>query len=90
MFAKREMALHVAAFMQLALLAVLPATAQGNRELQNSPALSDQPKVPRAPIGHRQPTAADIPKDVPKDANAEANDKRERDLDAKLRICRGC
>jgi hypothetical protein len=90
MLAKRDRAVRLAAFLLPALLAAFPAIAEGNRESQSSPAASEQPKQPRAPIGHRQPTAADIPKDVPKDAAAEANDKRERELDAKLRICRGC
>lgn len=90
MFAKRDVAVRLAAFLLPALLSALPALAEGDRELQSSSAASEQPKLPRAPIGHRQPTAADIPKDLPRDAAAEANDKRERELDAKLRICRGC
>jgi hypothetical protein len=89
MFAKCNVTVRLAAFLLPALLS-LPAAAEGDRESQSSPAASEQPKLPRAPIGHRQPTAADIPKDAPKDAEAEANDKRERELDTKLRICRGC
>jgi hypothetical protein len=41
-----------------------------------------------APVGHRQPRASDIPQDQ---AKSEARgDAGFRDLDAKLRICKGC
>lgn len=41
-----------------------------------------------APVGHRQPRASDIPQDQ---ARSEARgDAGFRDLDAKLRICKGC
>jgi hypothetical protein len=42
----------------------------------------------QAPVGHRQPRPSDIPANV-----ARQNigvDRGERDLDAKLQICRGC
>ena len=90
MFAKRDVAVRLAAFLLPALLSALPALAEGDRESQSSSAASEQPKLPRAPIGHRQPTAADIPKNVPKDAADLEREKRDRELDAKLQICRGC
>jgi hypothetical protein len=41
-----------------------------------------------APVGHRQPTAADVTRVKPMiDPEQE---KRERELDKKLQICRGC
>jgi hypothetical protein len=46
--------------------------------------------VAPAPVGHRQPKAADIPKDRPKDTTDEQREKLDRELDAKLRICRNC
>ena len=76
------------------LLYVVPAASQSQRSGENdwqrslgSPA---QSTVPRAPVGHRQPTAADVPQDLPKDAADAERVKRDRELDAKLRICRGC
>jgi hypothetical protein len=42
-----------------------------------------------APVGHRQPRAADIPQDA--EAAVDPIDKREKALlDRKLMICRGC
>jgi hypothetical protein len=78
------------------LLYVVPAASQSERpgesEWQRSLGSPDrvQSAVPRAPVGHRQPTAADVPKDLPKDAADAERVKRDRELDAKLRICRGC
>ena len=46
--------------------------------------------VPPAPVGHRQPTAADVPT---KDENSadSAMKKMDQDLDRKLKsICKGC
>jgi hypothetical protein len=41
-----------------------------------------------APVGHRQPTAADVRKTQP--IVDPEQEKRERELDKKLQICRGC
>jgi hypothetical protein len=41
-----------------------------------------------APIGHRQPTAQDVPRDESK--TIDAVDKLDKELDRKLGICRGC
>ena len=93
MLAKRYVAVQIAALLLPGLLFVTPAASEGSRDWLR-PADSERSgtasKIPPAPVGHRQPTAADIPKDAPKDAASEANDRRERELDAKLRICRGC
>ena len=43
-----------------------------------------------APVGHRQPRAADIPPDLRKTASDEWLRRLHRELDRKLQICRGC
>jgi len=89
MHAKHDVAMRIMVMLLPALIFAMPAPSQG----QNSPdsaKAAEQSKQPRAPVGHRQPTAADVPKDRPKDAAEIANEKRERELDAKLQICRGC
>jgi hypothetical protein len=47
--------------------------------------------IPQAPIGHRQPRAADLPKETPKEA-AELRRERQKEqkLDRALQLCRGC
>jgi hypothetical protein len=45
-------------------------------------------KVPQAPIGHRQPKAKDLPADV--DEATTAPTPQDKEVDQKLRICRGC
>jgi len=47
--------------------------------------------IPQAPIGHRQPRAADLPKETPKEA-AELRRERQKEqkLDRGLQLCRGC
>ena len=49
-------------------------------------------KMPQAPVGHRQPTAADVANAgaVPKPDQEIEQDKRDRVLDSQLKICRGC
>jgi hypothetical protein len=42
----------------------------------------------RAPIGHRQPQARDVPSEQPSDI--ERISEADRSLDRKLMICRGC
>ncbi len=90
MLARNYVALQFAVLALPGLLIAAPTAAQGDRGT-NRPANS-QPasKVPEAPIGHRQPTSADVPKNIPKDAAELAREKRDRELDAKLQICRGC
>jgi hypothetical protein len=45
--------------------------------------------VPQAPVGHRQPTAANVPDNVLQDEDKMAP-PGETGLDKKLNICRGC
>ena len=97
MLGKHDAAVRTMTLLLPGLLYAMPAASQsereGEREWQRSLGSSDsaqQPTGPRAPVGHRQPTAADIPKDLPKDPEEAERIKRDRELDAKLRICRGC
>jgi hypothetical protein len=82
---------HVA--LRLAALLILPgllyATAAG--ALDERPAgTAQQPAIsPNAPVGHRQPTAADVAKEQQTAADRE-REKRDRELDKRLQICRGC
>ena len=89
MYAKRDVAVRFMVMLLPVLIFAMPVPSQGQSSSDSTKA-TEQPKVPRAPVGHRQPTAADVPKDRPKDAAEIANEKRERELDAKLQICRGC
>ena len=69
------------------LLYAAPAMPQGNSEQSGS---AQKSGIAPAPIGHRQPKVADIPKERPKDTTDEQREKLDRELDAKLRICRNC
>ena len=89
MRAQRDVALRIMVMLLPALIYATPAPSQGQSSPESAKA-AEQSKLPRAPVGHRQPTAADVPKERPKDAADIANEKRERELDAKLQICRGC
>jgi len=46
--------------------------------------------IPQAPIGHRQPRAADLPKETSNDAADLRQQQRDRKLDRSLQLCRGC
>ena len=71
------------------------AYAQNNKNHVNLPPKpqAEQPRttgqaVREAPIGHRQPTAKDLPPEIGQ--RAPALNPEDRALDEKLRICRGC
>ncbi len=42
----------------------------------------------QAPVGHRQPTVQDVPRN--ENSAIDAMDKLDKELDRKLTICRGC
>jgi hypothetical protein len=67
-----------------------PAFAQTGNSGGSSTAVKDRP-LPQAPVGHRQPRAAEVP--PAKDAN-DPNDPLSKEnalLDRKIKsICRGC
>jgi hypothetical protein len=67
-------------------------TAAQNAPSQTAPAPVPLPQaVPAAPIGHRQPRPAELPRDVRRDERAGPS-AAERTFDKKLEnsICRGC
>jgi hypothetical protein len=73
-------------------LAILNAHAQtGPRPQSQPPAQTAHPgettgrAVPQAPIGHRQPRAADVP-----DQGSTRMGPGEPDIDRQLKICRDC
>ena len=43
-----------------------------------------------APVGHRQPRAADVPESKPVSAEDAEYERKERALRQRLQICRGC
>lgn len=73
------------------LLGVSGAIAQsksGTSGPANPSATPETRGVPRAPVGHRQPRAADVPAAQEKNYTESAEDKV---LDRKIKgICRGC
>lgn len=69
------------------LLYAAPAMSQGDSKPSES---AQKSGVAPAPVGHRQPKVADFPKERPKDTTDEQREKLDRELDAKLRICRNC
>ncbi|MCL2713394.1 MAG: hypothetical protein FWD68_02045 [Alphaproteobacteria bacterium] len=72
-----------------ALLAVVaaPAFAQSGRSTSSR----HYGSVPPAPVGHRQPRAADVPDEKNLSNASDPMSKENRDLDKKIKsICRGC
>jgi hypothetical protein len=94
----RHQALLLAMLALLALFGTAPAGAQNAQQnLQDKrPAETTGSAVPsgvpQAPVGHRQPRASDIPADSQSIATEEGRRQmqRDRELDKKLWICRGC
>jgi hypothetical protein len=87
-------AVRIATLMLPGLLYVVPAASQDSRQWLRSadPSIRSETaaKIPPAPVGHRQPTAADFPRGEPKDEADLERERRDRELDARLQICRGC
>jgi hypothetical protein len=98
----RHQTLLLATLALPALLCTAPAGAQNAQQNLNaqqnvqdkrSPETTGSavaPGVPPAPVGHRQPRASDIPADTQRTAPDERQVQRDRELDKKLWICRGC
>jgi len=63
-------------------------TAGTNPGLSAPPVPQQGPGYDQAPIGHRQPTAQDVPRN--ESSTIDAMDKSDKELDRKLNICRGC
>ena len=89
MLAKHDVAVRIGMILLPGLLYAMPAAAEGDRDSRES-SPTDQSKLPQAPVGHRQPTAADSRRTCRKTRRISRARKRDRELDAKLRICRNC
>jgi hypothetical protein len=93
MLGSNHVAVRMTALLLPGLLYAMPAMSEGERESKRPAPTAGAvlgPKVWPAPVGHRQPTLADIPKDVAKDSAEQPRDKRDREIDALLQICRDC
>ena len=86
--------LHGAALALPALLST-QALAQGTQPKEpdrttGSGVRMEEPSVPQAPIGHRQPRPSDLPATRERDPSDVWLNELNRDLDRKLQICRNC
>ena len=90
MLTRHDVAVRIALLLIPGLLVAAPAQSQSERGANRPAETGARSPIPQAPVGHRQPTAADVPKDLTKDIETQAREKRDRELDAKLQICRGC
>jgi hypothetical protein len=91
MLARNAIALRVAALL-LPVLLYATAAAALDAQAERKPTTSGRAEpstLPQAPVGHRQPRASDIPKDASNAADEERQ-RRDRELDSRLQICRGC
>lgn len=66
------------------------AQDQGKHPETTGSASGSSSGVPPAPVGHRQPRASDIPANAQPTGQEETQIQRDRELDKKLWICRGC
>jgi hypothetical protein len=88
--AKSHAAMRLMTVLLPVLLATAPAMSQSDSQKPRAEGSGLGSGVPQAPVGHRQPKAADIPAERPKDAADAERERLDRELDAKLRICRNC
>jgi hypothetical protein len=90
MLEKHRVLVLLAALLLPGVLMSTEAGAQraNNRTTGTAPA-AEEPLVPQAPVGHRQPRAKDLP---PPQQTAEEREqaRKDRELDKRLRICRNC
>ena len=95
MMIERFSALHLATLATAAALyCAAGAAAQDARAPESRAAGSavreTSPSVPPAPVGHRQPKLSDLPSELQNAATSTERSARDRELDRKLQICRGC
>ncbi|HEY5964828.1 MAG TPA: hypothetical protein VIU42_12475 [Xanthobacteraceae bacterium] len=94
MIIKRFAALHLAALAAATLICAAGAAAQDARatgsRTTGSAVHGIPPTVPPAPVGHRQPKLSDLPAESQNAATTTERSARDRELDGKLQICRGC
>jgi hypothetical protein len=65
-------------------------TAQPRDQTTGAAPPANAAPVPQAPVGHRQPRAADIPAPSEKTAADRERERKDRELNERLRICRNC
>lgn len=77
-----------------ALLMAAPAKAQTlppqDRTTTGIAPRAEGSLVPQAPVGHRQPRAGDLPPAAERTAADQERERKDRELDKRLRICRNC
>ena len=66
------------------------AQSQSTRETTGAAAPTEPAPAAREPVGHRQPRAADLPAAPEKTASDRERERKDRELDRRLRICRNC
>jgi hypothetical protein len=88
----RHQTLLLAALTLAALLGAAPAGAQDAQHKRSTETTGSAiaAGVPPAPVGHRQPRVSDIPADTQPTPTEAQQLQRDRELDKKLWICRGC
>ena len=73
------------------LLMTLAAAAQtGPSSNQGAGPRTEESLSNQAPAGHRQPRASDLPAPAEKTAADRERERKDRELDRRLRICRNC
>jgi hypothetical protein len=84
--------IRLVATVSLALLFAGPAAMAQTGTGTGSPGAANQPSTLReAPVGHRQPRAADIPSEKNLSNPNDPMNKEDQALDRKIKsICRGC
>ena len=89
---QKGLTMKLVATVSLALLFASTAAMAQTGTGAGSPGASSQPSMPReAPVGHRQPRAADIPSEKNLSNPNDPANKEDQALDRKIKsICRGC
>ncbi len=89
MFKTHRMPVLLAALLLPGLLISGAADAQRANNQTTGTAPTEERLVPQAPPGHRQPRAKDLPPPEQTAADRE-QERKDRELDKRLRICRNC
>jgi hypothetical protein len=93
MFGRRHIGLQLAAVLLPGLLYITSAGAMDNHPVTTGSAATGEfdrsSTEAEAPVGHRQPTEADVA-NARSTASDREREKLDRRLDRRLQICRGC
>jgi hypothetical protein len=89
---QKGLTMKLVATVSLALLFAGPAATAQTGSGTGSPGATNQPSTAReAPVGHRQPRAADVPSEKNLSNPNDSMNKEDQALDRKIKsICRGC